>query len=367
MKHQKMIKCLQWGVGLAVALLMVGGGLSGAQASAKQVAVGLHAGTTRSTTAPGGVRSKVRIAKYRKQVLWVTKARKVRGRTYCRLTNHHRNLGYVPVSALYPITKPRPKFSPVSVAQGSAFNANKLSWEYYYNKPDKVWATTTSYVNTKQPGNYTVIYHVKDTAGYRFNARRTVQVKTVTLTGMHNPNYQARDEVYQVSAPGETLQLRAKYNTPQIKPAAANRPTWRSTNPSVASVSQTGRVTMHRSGVAQISVRLRGKVATTPVLVTTGSHLGFGNSDQEEAVTYDTYGIYYDPSGDATHTATSVWYTDGNIFMQQNFAAGQTLDDYANSIRLDWETGVGQENGSIILQTVDDGGGHHQYVGHYAE
>ncbi|MQM59507.1 Ig-like domain-containing protein [Lentilactobacillus buchneri] len=267
------------------------------------------------------------------------------------------------------VMKPKLKFKYSTINQGEKFDPYKGGY-YYYDKPDKVYMTAKSYVDTSQPGKYFVIYHVKDRAGYNFKVKHVVTVRAVYLTGIYNPNHNA-DDSYDVSNVGDDLKLVPRYN---VKTTNSDV-TWESSNPAVMSVSENGEATANSDGVAVITAKLNGKSIQTPVLVTESSHLTFGNSDDLLSIAFDDSYIAYKMKTDLHQYPYGVWITNGEVF-----GYSDEIDD--ESTNPDHRDEISPENGgiftpdvggnfkigdgdSIVLITKDELGQQHQYVGSY--
>lgn len=301
---------------------------------------------------------------YSNKVLWINKTRSYRGTIYYRLTNKKKNLGYIKSKAIYRIYKPRLHFSTSVINQGDNFNPYKGA-SYNYYKPDKVTFTNTNYVDTSVAGNYTVIYHVKDTAGYKFDVKRTVVVKKVSLIGVYDPLFSNFDG-YKVSSIGDKLHLKPQYTVA----GATAKTTWNSSDSSVASVSSDGQVYMKKNGIAVITASLKGKTIKTPVMVTESSNLGMSSSDNLIKTNFGDTFIDYTAKSSLRQYVTALWETDGERFIYAD-TGKVLLNDYSGNLNTDefnfyraWPiTDESLNNSTGIMQTVDEFGSQHQYLG----
>lgn len=301
---------------------------------------------------------------YSNKILWISKTKKYNGTIYYQLTNKKHNLGYIKARAVYKINRPKLHFSNNVVNQGDKFNPDE-GGSFRYNKPDKVKITNTNYVDTNQAGEYTIIYHVKDTAGYKFDVKRFVHVKKVELIGIYNPLFKNEDG-YKVSAVGDTLNLKPQYTVD----GATAQTTWQSSDSSVASVNSDGRVYMRKDGIAVITASLRGKRIKTPVMVTESSHLGMNSSDDLIQTHFGVSFIYYTPKSTLRQYVTALWETNGNSFIYAD-TGKVLLNQNSDSLRTDefnfyraWPTtDESLDNTTGIMQTVDEFGNSHQYIG----
>lgn len=302
---------------------------------------------------------------YSNRILWIKKTRTYKGSIYYQLTNKKYNLGYINAKAVYKINKPRLYFSSSSnvVNQGDPFNVKTGSYKYI--KPDKVNITWTNYVNTDIAGKYIVVYHVKDTAGYRFDVKRFISVKKINLIGIYNPSFDNEDG-YKVSTVGETLKLKPQYTVA----GATAKITWQSSDSSVASVNPDGRVYMRKDGIAVITASLRGKCIKTPVMVTESSHLRMNSSDDLVQPYFGLSFIDYAQKGSLRQYVTALWETNGERFIYAD-TGKVLLNQNSDSLRTDefnfyraWPTtDESVDNTTGIMQTVDELGNSHQYLG----
>lgn len=248
-----------------------------------------------------------------------------------------------------------------------------MAYKGWYSKSrgDKVKVTVShSSLDTQTPGVYTVVYHVVDKAGYNFHVKHYIKVQAVKLTGIYNPNYLTED-TYKVSTVGDNLQLRPRFNH-QI---TTNDVEWQSSDDQVASVSSNGVVSAKQNGIALITATFHGEQAVTPVLVTDSSHLPLTSSDDLLKISFDEFMIAYDIKGDLMQYPTGIWVTNGQIFGYSNGIDSDTSNEDHRDHIVKGSGGIdtlveGPESlfkpgSTILLQTKDEYGQAHQYVGQY--
>lgn len=352
---------------LALAVVLVPLAFGQTAQAATKTPVTIYKTSFNLMTSPKSSKVKHRGKTYAKKVLWTTKKASYQGRVYYRLTDKKRNLGYIRSTALAKISKPKLHFKSDTIEQDSKFNPNTLT--YTYTRLDKVHIKATSHVNTKVPGNYTVQYHVTDTAGYNFNVRRAIAVKQIKLTGIKNPNFTDPDfGIYQTSDAGSTLQLEPLFSfVPTVKHAVR----WQSSDSRVASVNSNGKVSFNQDGVATIQASFAGQNFKTPVLVTSSSNLTFGKNDGS-TVDYGAEHTWVNWTHVAGHTYVGQWATNGTDFTYLD-GENESIEENPYDPQVDLYDLVGNftpdsifgSKRSIIVETKDNSGALHQYVGNY--
>ncbi|MCV3739919.1 Ig-like domain-containing protein [Lentilactobacillus hilgardii] len=280
------------------------------------------------------------------------------------------------------ISKPRLVFKYSSIVENASFDPTK-GVSYYRSAYDKVKISYKSYVNSSKPGKYAVVYHVKDRAGYNFYVTHYVNVRRVYLKRVYNPNETTDSDdgdVYKVSPLGMPFKLTAELN---ISGANQNGISWSSSNPQVASVSSDGSVTPEKDGVTMISTKFNQQTINTPVLVSEGSNINVASSDNVwSQINYDDEdGISYKQTSTLKQVITDLWFTDGERFIynkgqfktpDEQSKETDSLDD-DNMYSINSYGGYGYQGtflktgAHVILQTQDELGNAHLYVGKYNE
>ncbi|MFT8994414.1 MAG: Ig-like domain-containing protein [Lentilactobacillus hilgardii] len=277
------------------------------------------------------------------------------------------------------ISKPRLVFKYSSVVENTSFDPTK-GVSYYRSAYDKVKISYKSYVNSSKPGKYAVVYHVKDRAGYNFYVTHYVNVRRVYLKRVYNPNEIGSQEgtEYKVSPLGTSYKLTAELN---IKGADQSSIKWTSSNSQVASVSSQGQVTPKKDGITIISAEFNGKTVSTPVLVSEGSNINLANSDDIwSKVDYDSNSeIIFNQTSTLKQVIKKMWMTNGAKFtysdgpdktIREESDMTSTFDHKKYSIANaffapDLDHAFFKKGDHIILQTQDELGNNHLYVGDY--
>ncbi len=195
---------------------------------------------------------------------------------------------------------------------------------------------------------------------------------------VYNPN-EVGDGAYKVSPVGTSFKLTAMFN---IKKAKSKGISWTSSNPQVASVSSDGKVTPQTDGVTMITTKFGDKTISTPVLVSEGSNINVTNSDDIwSQIDYnDEDGITYKQTNTLQQVITGLWFTNGEkfIYSQGQYKtpdeqAKQTSDIDDNFYSINNYGGYRYEDtflktgDHVILQTQDELGESHLYIGKYNE
>lgn len=244
---------------------------------------------------------------------------------------------------------------------------------YRYSTGDKVKVTISQdNLDTSTPGTYSIIYHVTDKAGYNFHVKHYIRVRAVNLKSIYNPTY-ISDTTYKVSNVGDTIKLRPRFNVT----TTANDVDWQSSNESVASVSSDGIVNAKENGIAVISASFHDKKVTTPVLVTGSSHLNLSSSDSLLKISYDSSYVSYKMTGDLTQYPTGFWVTNGQVFgYSDGIDESTTNANHRDTISkenggiftpIDGPSSLFESGNTAVLQTQDENGDVHQYVGNYRD
>lgn len=280
------------------------------------------------------------------------------------------------------IDKPRLRFKYSTINENTRFDPYK-GLIYYYTKPDKVKFSVKDYVNTEKPGRYVVVYHVKDKAGYNFTITHYIRVRKIFVRNIYNPNAitSSSNSIYHTSPIGTSFKLVPEFN---VKNVSYKGIKWSSSDSNVASVSSDGKVVPKRDGVTLIIVTFNRQSFSTPVLVSEGELSKLSNSDNVwSRVNYDKDLIikYYE-TGTLKQLLNQIWITNGskfayakNIFAnyaQQNktgldYNNGEHLIDAKyNDSNLDGISKSFFKSGDqIVLQTQDELGKGHTYIGSY--
>lgn len=299
---------------------------------------------------------------YSKQVLWVTKRVRSKGYTYYRLTNHHQNLGYIRANATTKVQRPQLTFKRKSVQQDAAFKplADK---QLRVTRPDKIQVTATSHVNTKVPGKYMVTYHVTDTAGYRFNVKRSVKVRKLSLDALATSWFDDNKGEYQIVKPGQKADVEIYYDDDTT---VSHPVVWGSTQPAVATVDQRGNVTPIADGMTLITATFNGKTLRVPLLVNSGKKLSMSSTDQLATLSEKNGEAVLRFKQSPEQKLQGLWVANQRYFMysnghQDSIGGGNNVTTlYLVGYDL-FATDISAPQ-HVIVQTKDVTGAEHHYV-----